>query len=92
MDGLLEVNIIYNRNKTSIILFFLIQSIGRPGTWRSNSMDVLPYVESDNDYQYPPGSTLAKLSQLSQLAQQQQQLNKHGASAAAVNHKMSMMR
>ena len=56
-------------------------------------MDVLPYVESDNDYQqYPPGSTLAKLSQLSQLAQQQQQLNKHGASAAAVNHKMSMMR
>lgn len=68
------------------------QSIGRPGTWRSNSMDVLPYVESDNDYQYPPGSTLAKLSQLSQLAQQQQQLNKHGASAAAVNHKMSMMR
>ena len=73
------------------------------GTWRSNSMDVLPYVDTDQDsssatYQhqaapaavhYPPA--LAQLSKLSQLAQaQQQHLGKLGTVAA--NQKLSMMR
>ena len=74
------------------------------GTWRSNSMDVLPYVDTDQDsgsatYQhqaaapaaahYPPA--LAQLSKLSQLAQaQQQHLGKLGTVAA--NQKLLMMR
>ena len=48
-------------------------------------MDVLPYVESDQDYQYP--AAIAKLSQLSQLAQQQQ-----GSLGTAASKKLSMMR
>ena len=49
-------------------------------------MDVLPYVESDQDYQYP--AAIAKLSQLSQLAQQQQL----GSLGTAASKKLSMMR
>ena len=76
--------------------------MGRSGGWRSNSMDVLPYVDTEQDSSstsypqhaapaalYPPA--LAQLSKLSQLAQlQQQHLGKLGTVAA--NQKLSMMR
>lgn len=78
------------------------QGMGRSGGWRSNSMDVLPYVDTEQDSSstsypqhaapaalYPPA--LAQLSKLSQLAQlQQQHLGKLGTVAA--NQKLSMMR
>ena len=57
-----------------------LQGMGRSGGWRSNSMDVLPYVDTEQDSSstsypqhaapaalYPPA--LAQLSKLSQLEQ-----------------------
>ena len=62
------------------------QGLGR--TWRSNSMDVLPYVESDSAHFSP---ALAQIVQLSQLSQQQQLTAKLGQ-AAASNQKLAVMR
>ena len=62
------------------------QGLGR--TWRSNSMDVLPYVESDSPHCSP---ALAQIAQLSKLSQQQQLTAKLGQAAAA-NQKLAMMR
>ena len=62
------------------------QGIGR--AWRSNSMDVLPYVESDSAHFSP---ALAQIAQLSKLSQQQQLTAKLGQAATA-NQKLAMMR
>ena len=89
-----------DHNSTSRSERVFMQAVGRTGAqanimgqgigraWRSNSMDVLPYVESDSAHFSP---ALAQIAQLSKLSQQQQLTAKLGQAAAA-NQKLAMMR
>ena len=83
-----------------------MQGRGVGGAWRSSSMDVLPYVDTETSAAPPPQLSvvaaapaaghyppaLAQLHQLSQLAKQHQQLQLQKQSGAAANQKLAIIR
>ena len=83
-----------------------VQGRGVGGAWRSSSMDVLPFVDTETSAapppqlpaapaagHYPPAlAQLHQLSQLSQLAKQHHQLQLQKQSGAAANQKLAMIR